>query len=162
MRRKAERRATGILQNRNGGYDMNQKKKKLLLILGIIAGLFLQFISIYYSSTKDLRMAGGIGIAIAALLFSACFNKLSRMSREKEFPEAVRQEEIEFHDERNTQIRNRAKARTSDISRWIVIALAYANFLVRGAVWMTLALIGVFILMYILDFCYTEKYQNEM
>lgn len=141
---------------------MNQKKKKLLLILGIIAGLFLQFISIYYSSTKDLRMASGIGIAIAALLFSACFNKLSRMSREKEFSEAVRQEEIEFHDERNTQIRNRAKARTSDISRWIVIALAYANFLVRGAVWMTLALIGVFILMYILDFCYTEKYQNEM
>ena len=141
---------------------MNQKKKKLLLILGIIAGLFLQFISIYYSSTKDLRMASGIGIAIAALLFSACLNKLCCMSREKEFSEAVRQEEIEFHDERNTQIRNRAKARPSDISRWIVIALAYANFLVRGAVWMTLALIGVFILMYILDFCYTEKYQNEM
>lgn len=141
---------------------MNQKKKKLLLILGIIAGLFLQFISIYYSSTKDLRMASGVGIAIAALLFSACLNKLCCMSREKEFPEAVRQEEIEFHDERNTQIRNRAKARTSDISRWVVIALAYANFLVRGAVWMTLALIGVFILMYILDFCYTEKYQNEM
>lgn len=140
---------------------MNQKKKKTLLILGIIAGLTFQFIGISFGLGK-LRIVSGICLTLYALLFSLCLNKLSRMSREAEFPEAVRQEEIELHDERNTQIRNRAKARTSDITRWVVIALAWVNFLVRGALWMTLALIGVFVLMYILDFCYTEKYQQEM
>ncbi len=140
---------------------MNQKKKKTLLILGIIAGLIFQFIGISLGLGK-LRIVSGICLTLYALLFSLCLNKLSRMSREAEFPEAVRQEEIELHDERNTQIRNRAKARTSDITRWVVIALAWVNFLVRGALWMTLALIGVFVLMYILDFCYMEKYQGEM
>ena len=84
------------------------------------------------------------------------------MSLEKEFHEAVRQEEIEFHDERNALIRSQAKARTSDISRWLVAAIAWINYLIRGSLWMTLALFGVFVLMYILDFCYTEKYRNEM
>ena len=140
---------------------MNQKKKKTLLILGIIAGLLFQFIGISLGLGK-LRIVSGICLTLYALLFSLCLNKLSRMSRKAEFPEAVRQEEIELHDERNTQIRNRAKARTSDITRWVVIALAWVNFLVRGALWMTLALIGVFVLMYILDFCYMEKYQGEM
>lgn len=140
---------------------MHQKKKKTLLILGIIASLILQFIGIFLGS-EDRRIVSGICLTIYVLLYTLCINKLSRMSRKAEFPEAVRQEEIEFHDERNTQIRNRAKARTSDITRWVVIALAWVNFLVRGALWMTLALIGVFVLMYILDFCYMEKYQGEM
>lgn len=140
---------------------MNQKKKKTLLILGIIAGLIFQFIGIFLGS-EDRRIVSGICLTIYVLLYTLCINKLSRMSRKAEFPEAVRQEEIEFHDERNTQIRNRAKARTSDITRWVIIALVWVNYMVRGALWMTLALIGVFVLMYILDFCYTEKYQNEM
>lgn len=140
---------------------MNQKKKKTLLILGIIAGLIFQFIGIFLGS-EDRRIVSGICLTIYVLLYTLCINKLSRMSRKAEFPEAVRQEEIEFHDERNTQIRNRAKARTSDITRWVIIALVWVNYMVRGAWWMTLALSGVFLLMYILDFCYTEKYQNEM
>ena len=140
---------------------MNQKKKKTLLILGIIASLILQCIGIFLGS-EDRRIVSGICLTIYVLLYTLCINKLSRMSRKAEFPEAVRQEEIEFHDERNTQIRNRAKARTSDITRWVIIALVWVNYMVRGAWWMTLALSGVFLLMYILDFCYTEKYQNEM
>ena len=140
---------------------MNQKQKKTLLILGIIASLILQFIGIFLGS-EDRRIVSGICLTIYVLLYTLCINKLSRMSRKAEFPEAVRQEEIEFHDERNTQIRNRAKARTSDITRWVIIALVWVNYMVRGAWWMTLALSGVFLLMYILDFCYTEKYQNEM
>ena len=140
---------------------MNQKKKKTLLILGLIASLILQFIGIFLGS-EDRRIVSGICLTIYVLLYTLCINKLSRMSRKAEFPEAVRQEEIEFHDERNTQIRNRAKARTSDITRWVIIALVWVNYMVRGAWWMTLALSGVFLLMYILDFCYTEKYQNEM
>ncbi len=140
---------------------MNEKKKKTLLILGVTAGLILQFAGIT-AGPDNLRIISGSCIGAGALLFPLCLGKLQRLSREKEFPWAVRQEEIEFHDERNTQIRSRAKARTSDISRWVVAALAWINFLVQGYLWMTLALMGVFVLAYILDFCYIEKYQNEM
>ena len=140
---------------------MNEKKKKTLLILGVTAGLILQFAGIT-AGPDNQRIISGSCIGAGALLFSLCLGKLQRLSREKEFPWAVRQEEIEFHDERNTQIRSRAKARTSDISRWVVAALAWINFLVQGYLWMTLALMGVFVLAYILDFCYIEKYQNEM
>ncbi len=140
---------------------MNEKKKKTLLILGVIAGLILQFAGIT-AGPDNQRIISGSCIGAGALLFPLCLGKLQRLSREKEFPWAVRQEEIEFHDERNTQIRSRAKARTSDISRWVVASLAWINFLVQGYLWMTLALMGVFVLAYILDFCYIEKYQNEM
>lgn len=139
---------------------MNQKKK-ILLILGMIAGMIFEFAGIFTGAYR-LRMISGICIGIGAALFSLCINKLYQLAREKEFPEVVRQERIELTDERSTQIRNRAKAKTSEISRWIVIGLGWLNFLVSGPLWMTLALIGVFTLAYVLDWCYMDKYQREM
>ena len=140
---------------------MNPKKKKIFLILGITAALILNFIGIF-AGAEHLKMISGICIGIGSALFALCINGLYRLSYEKEFPEVVRLEKIEQQDERNVQIRNRAKARTSDITRWVIIALVWVNYMVRGAWWMTLALSGVFLLMYILDFCYMEKYQGEM
>ncbi len=139
---------------------MNEKQIKLLCILGIIAGVIFQFIGITLGP-GELRMVSGVCIAFAALA-PLCINKLYCMSREKEFPEVVRQEEIELRDERNTQIRNRAKAKTSDFIRWIIIGLSYLNFLLKGPLWMTLALLGVFILIYLMDWRYMDKYQREM
>ncbi|MCI8597419.1 MAG: hypothetical protein HFJ10_03105 [Lachnospiraceae bacterium] len=140
---------------------MSQKKKKTLFILGIIAGLIVQFIGITVGA-EHLRMISGICIGIGAVLFSLAINGLYRLSFEKEFPEAVRQEKIEQEDERNIQIRNRAKARSSDIIRWVLIGIGWLNFLIRGSLWITLALIGVFVLVYVLDWFYMDKYQREM
>lgn len=140
---------------------MNHKKKKSLLIVGLIAGLIFQFIGMSVNAWEQ-RMLGGICIGIGAVLFSLSTNGLYRLSYEKEFPEAVRQEKIEQQDERNVQIRNRAKARTSDIMRWVIIGIGWLNFLLSGPLWITLSLIGVFVLIYLMDWCYMDKYQREM
>lgn len=136
-------------------------KKKTLFIFGLIAGLIVQFIGIF-TGAYQLRMISGICIGIGCAFFSLSINGLYRLSYEKEFPEAVRQERIEHQDERNVQIRNRAKARTSDISRWVIIGIGWLNFLLSGPLWITLALIGVFVLIYLMDWCYMDKYQREM
>ena len=140
---------------------MKQKEKKTLFILGLIAGLIVQFIGIY-TGAEHLKMISGVCIGIGCVLFSLSINRLYRLSYEKEFPEAVRQEKIEQQDERNVQIRNRAKARTSDVSRWVIIGIGWLNFLLNGSLWITLALIGVFVLIYLMDWCYMDRYQREM
>lgn len=140
---------------------MNQKKKKSLLCLSLAAGLIFQFTGIYLGPA-DFRIISGICIGIGAVTFSLSINKLYRLSYEKEFPEMVRKEQIEMADERNVQIRSLAKAKTSDISRWLLIVLAWVNFLFRGSLWITLALTGIFVLFYILDGYYIGKYQTKM
>lgn len=95
---------------------MNRKKKKALLIAGVAAGLVLQFIGITSGVTR-FRTVSGLCIGIGAMLFSLSVNRLYRLSYEKEFPQAIRQEQIELADERNIQIRSRAKSRSDDISR---------------------------------------------
>lgn len=137
------------------------KNKKTLPGLTLTAGLLLEFIGIC-SGAEHLRMISGICIGVGAMLFSLSLNKLYRLSYEKEFPEMVRQEKIEMADERNIQICNCAKAKTSNISRWIVIGLSWVNFLVNGPLWMTLSLIAVFVLIYILEWYYMDKYQRKM
>lgn len=139
----------------------NEKNTKILCSLGITAGLIFQFAGIA-TGTENLRMLSGICIGMGAMCFSFSINRLYRLSQEKEFPEIVHQEEIELRDERSTQIRSRAKAKTSDFTRWVIIGLAYLNLLVQGTLWMTLSLIGVFVLIYLMDWCYMDKYQREM
>lgn len=140
---------------------MNQKKKKILLSFCIIAGLLFQFTGIYIGPIRSHTISS-ICILIGVLFFTLSINKLYRLSYEKEFPEMVRQEQIEMNDERNIQIRTLAKSKTSNISRWIVAGLAWVNFMLRGSLWMTFALLGVFVLVYILEWYYTDKYQREM
>lgn len=137
------------------------KNKKILPILGLAAGLAFQFAGICMGAAH-FRMAGGVCISIGAILFSLSVNRLYRLSYEKEFPLLVRREQIEAADERNIQIRSRAKSKSSDISRWAVIGLAWINFLVKGSWWITFALVGIFVLVYILEWYYTDKFKKEM
>ena len=83
------------------------KQKKWPCILGILLALVLEFIGTS-SGPGSFRRVGGVCIGLGAALFSLCINRLYRLSYEKEFPELVHQEKIEYQDERNTLIRNRA------------------------------------------------------
>ncbi len=140
---------------------MKQKKKKGLSILVLAAGLLLQFTGICIGPVH-FRMISGICIGIGAVFFSLSVHQLYRLSCEKSFPDLVHLEQIEKRDERNIQIRRQAKSVTSDISRWALIGLAWINFLINGPLWMTLALMGIFLLIYILEWHYVNKYQKEM
>lgn len=139
---------------------MKPKKEKALLIAGVAVGLVFQFIGI--SLGTHPRMPSGICLGIGSVLFAQSLNRLHRLSYEKEFPQMVRQEQIELADERNVQIRSLAKSKSGDLSRWAVVGLAWLSFLLYGPLWITLTLLGIFVLAYAVEWYYTDKYQKEM
>lgn len=137
------------------------KNKKWPYIIGILIALILQFIGIS-SGISKIRTYGGICILLAAVLLSLCFNRLYRISYEKEFPDLVHQEKVEYRDERNTQLRNMAKAKSADLIQWVIIAVACLVFFTGGPFWITIALGVVYTLRYGLEWYYLNKYQKEM
>ena len=137
------------------------KQKKWPCILGIVLSMILQFIG-SYSGAVNFRRIGGVCIGLGAALFALCVNRLYRLSYEKEFPDLVHQEEIEYQDERNTQLRNMAKAKSADIIQWVIFAIACIVFFADGPLWITLSLIGAYALRYCLEWYYLSKYQKEM
>lgn len=139
---------------------MSRKRKKNLLIFTLILSLMIEFIGI--SAGPEQPFVSRTCIIIFAVIFPLCINRLYRLSYEKEFPELIRQEKIEFQDERNTQIRLLAKAKTSDIIRWLLLVLGGLAYAAGSALWLTLSVIGIFLLSYILEWYFSNKYKNKM
>lgn len=97
--------------------------------------------------------AGFIGMSIANLYMKNC---------EIKNPQLAKQNEIDFKDERNTIIRNRAKAKAGDITQWLIIGIAYISVLINADLWVTIVIVAVFLLYSILGIFYMSKYQKEM
>lgn len=98
----------------------------------------------------------GVSFAISGILSTII------LRTEAKSPEKVKQSAIERKDERNISIRNRSKARASDFSCWFFMVIAYLNILTDGPLWMTLVLVGAFLLHQILVLFYLGKYSKEM
>ena len=70
--------------------------------------------------------------------------------------------EIEFSDERNTMIRNKAKAKVGDIIQWLIMGIAYITIVIDAPLWVTLVVIGVFLLKNELEVYFMNKFQKEL
>lgn len=81
---------------------------------------------------------------------------------ERKYPERHRQTAIEYNDERNTFIRDKAKAKAAGITQWCVIGVAYITILTNAPLWVTLVTVGVFALHTVLVVYFTNRYQQEM
>ncbi|SDH99857.1 hypothetical protein SAMN05443529_1241, partial [Desulfosporosinus hippei DSM 8344] len=73
-----------------------------------------------------------------------------------------KQLEIEFNDERNKIIQNRAKASAADITQWFIIGLAYVMILFDYPLWLFGITVGIFLLYYLISIFFAVKYQKEM
>lgn len=152
-----------IWSKKQGGVHM--KKKKCLLILGVIAGPLLNLIATMWGTELggNMRNMSGVLLLAGCFLFSTCLNRLYRLSYEKEFPDLVREEEIEYQDERNTQIRNRAKAKSADIIQWAILFTAGLVFIIPSCPWwLVLVLLGIYFLRSGIEWYFTQKYRKEM
>lgn len=85
-----------------------------------------------------------------------------RISYEKEFPDLVHQEEIEYRDERNAMIRTQAKAGSADIIQWFILLTAGLIFFSDCPLWPAVVLVGIYFLRSGIEYYYTQKYQKEM
>lgn len=136
-------------------------KKKAFYIATLIIGVILFLLSFMLGnnvtkSVNGLLIGGGsglLGMSIACLYMKYL---------EEKNPQEMKQNEIEFNDERSIFIRNKAKAKAGDIIHWCVILLAYLFILIDAPLWMIFITIGVFVLYDILSFYFMNKYQKEM
>jgi hypothetical protein len=53
-------------------------------------------------------------------------------------------------------------SKAGDIIQWFIIGIAYATILTGTSLWVTLTVVGVFLLKYLLELYFTGKYQKTM
>ena len=136
-------------------------KKKSFYIIGIVIGICLIGIGILLRG-EEVKAISGVALGIGAGTFGSCLANLIMKRKEEKKPDIKKLNEIEYMDERNTAIRNRAKAKSVDIIQWFIMGLAYITILIGTPIWVTAATVGVYLLHNILTSLLIGKYQSEM
>lgn len=138
-------------------------KKKSYYVTMFIAGICIVLIGFllrqFSIATKAME---GVCLGIGAGLFVSGISNFFMKHWEEKEPDSMRQKEIEFLDERNTIIRNKAKSKTADIIQWMIMGIAYVTILIGAPIWVTLVIVLVFLSKNVIEFYYMTKYQKEM
>ena len=134
------------------------QKKSMFYISGIIISV----IMIILSQFVELNSHSGILLGTGAGVFGANIAKLYSISLEKKNPDIIKENEIELKDERNVLILQKAKAKSADITQWLIMLVAYLEILVNAPLWITLVTIGIFVLYNIIQIYYVNKFNKEM
>ena len=138
---------------------MNKKRTQIIfLIIGAVflvaGGLIMKNPSIKQISGACIGIGAGLwGIGIANLLMSRYYQK---------HPQAKKQEQIQQNDERNIQIRDKAKAKSADILQWVIMAGALVSIVVNAPLWVTLAIVAVFLSKTVLELYFMHIFQQQM
>lgn len=115
-----------------------------------------------FLSLIQLKSISGVLLGVGAGLAGMSVSNLIMCHIQQKEPAIKRQNEIDYHDERNVAIRNKSKAKSADITQWLIMGIAYLNILLGSPAWLILIIVGVFIFYHILCAFYMIKYQNEM
>ena len=127
-----------------------------------ITALSISIIMIIGSLFVDLNSLSGLLLGTGAGVIGASIAKLYFISLEKKNPDMIKENEIELQDERNVLIRQRAKAKSADITQWLIMIIAYLEIFVNAPLWIILLTVGIFVLYNIIQIYYINKFNNEM
>ena len=127
-----------------------------------ISALIISIIMIILSQFVELNSLSGILLGTGAGVFGANIAKLYSINLEKKNPDIIKENEIELKDERNVLILQKAKAKSADITQWLIMLVAYLEILVNAPLWITLVTIGIFVLYNIIQIYYVNKFNKEM
>ena len=134
------------------------QKKSMFYISGIIISV----IMIILSQFVELNSHSGILLGTGAGIIGASIAKLYTINLEKKNPDMIKENEIELQDERNVLIRQRAKAKSADITQWLIMIIAYLEIFVNAPLWIILLTVGIFVLYNIIQIYYINKFNKEM
>lgn len=138
-------------------------RKKSIYIIMLALGIALLGIALYIRVYTGLpRNVDAACIGVGAVLFGMSISGLCMKYWEKKAPDVMKQNKMEYLDDRNTMVRNRAKAKVADITQWLVMGIAYITILIDAPLWITLIIVSVFLLKNILEVFYMNKFQREM
>ena len=134
------------------------QKKSMFYISAIIMSV----IMIILSQFVELNSHSGILLGTGAGVIGASIAKLYFINLEKKNPDIIKENEIELKDERNVLILQKSKAKSADITQWLIMLVAYLEILVNAPLWITLVTIGIFVLYNIIQIYYVNKFNKEM
>ncbi|MGL4989688.1 MAG: hypothetical protein ACRC57_00780 [Sarcina sp.] len=135
------------------------KKKNFYWFLLSISILVFIFLIIFGDAIGSI--SSGL-VAISSGLFGLSIAKLYFSNYYSTRPKIVKQNQINFNDERNTLIRNKAKAKTSDIMQWAIMGIAYISIFLDLPFYITLLILGFFLSFTIIEIYLMRKYDKQM
>ena len=127
-----------------------------------VMAITISVLMIILSQFVELNSHSGILLGTGAGVIGASIAKLYSINLEKKNPDMIKENEIELQDERNVLIRQRAKAKSADITQWLIMIIAYLEIFVNAPLWITLVTIGIFVLYNIIQIYYVNKFNKEM
>ena len=134
------------------------RKKSTFYVMAITISV----IMIILSQFVELNSHSGILLGTGAGAIGASIAKLYSINLEKKNQDIVKKNEIELKDERNILIRQRAKAKSADITQWLIMVIAYLEIFVNAPLWIILLTVGIFVLYNIIQIYYVNKFNKEM
>ena len=134
------------------------QKKSMFYIMAITISVLM----IILSQFVELNSHSGILLGTGAGVIGASIAKLYIINLEKKNPDMIKENEIELQDERNVLIRQRAKAKSADITQWLIMMIAYLEIFVNAPLWIILLTVGIFVLYNIIQIYYINKFNKEM
>ena len=134
------------------------RKKSTFYVMAITISV----IMIILSQFVELNSHSGILLGTGAGVIGARIAKLYTINLEKKNPDMIKENEIELQDERNVLIRQRAKAKSADITQWLIMVIAYLEIFVNAPLWIILLTVGIFVLYNIIQIYYVNKFNKEM
>jgi hypothetical protein len=136
-------------------------KKTYPFVIILVLGAILAALSFVFSG-EEQKVLSGILIGVGAGLFGMSTANIIMKRYEKKNPSVVRQSKIEYKDERNTIIRNKARAMAGNIIHWFFVVLAFVMIIIDAPLWLTLSTVVMFLLYDVLTFVLMSRYQKEM
>lgn len=136
-------------------------KKRFFYVITLMLGIVLLCLSFLFRG-DEFKTVSGVLVGVGSGLFAMGVANLWMKRFEEKNPDIMKDNEIEFKDERNTIIRYRAKAKAGDIIQWFIMGIAYVLIIIEAPVWIILVTVGVFVLYNILFLYYMNQYQKEM
>ena len=127
-----------------------------------VMAITISVIMIILSQFVELNSHSGILLGTGAGAIGASIAKLYSINLEKKNPDMIKENEIELQDERNVLIRQRAKAKSADITQWLIMIIAYLEIFVNAPLWIILLTVGIFVLYNIIQIYYINKFNKEM
>ena len=136
--------------------------KKTSFYLGtLIFGIILLGLGLVFRN-YELKPVSGVCFGIGMGLIGMSISNIIMKRHEQKNPDVMKQNEIEFNDERNAMIRNKAKAKSGDIIQWFIMGIVYLMIIIDAPLWVSLVTVCVFALYHILAFYFMDKYQKEL
>ena len=136
-------------------------KNKLFLFCELTIGIILAVVSFAFRKDMPVIIAG-ILIAAGIGLIGNSISQLMMDHFEKKNPEIIREDIAFTADERNDLIRYKAKAKTNDITQWLIIGMALISVLTKAPVWAIILFALVYLAHLLMPYYFMVRYRNEM